>query len=103
MEPKSGNRIRDHQQGHGSLATLPNSGPTASVPTLKNTGVRETLHRSSQKYVQFFFCRSCFCEIMETCDIILKFLLLLEKRTSVPRALPALLHRRKRERGLSSK
>ncbi|XP_006245916.1 meiosis regulator and mRNA stability factor 1 isoform X2 [Rattus norvegicus] len=49
MEPKSGNRIRDHQQGHGSLATLPNSGPTASVPTLKNTGVRETLHRSSQK------------------------------------------------------
>lgn len=49
MEPKSGNRIRDHQQGHGSLATLPNSGPTDSVPTLKNTGVRETLHRSSQK------------------------------------------------------
>lgn len=90
MEPKPGHRYRDHQQGHGRLATLPDGGPTASVPTLSNTGVRDPLQRSSQKYVQFFFCGSCFCEIMETCDITLKFSFLLEKRISVPRALPAL-------------
>ncbi|XP_063136995.1 meiosis regulator and mRNA stability factor 1-like isoform X1 [Rattus norvegicus] len=50
MEPKPGHRNHDHhQQGHGRLATLPNGGPTASVPTLNNTGVTEPLQRSSQK------------------------------------------------------
>nr|BAC29160.1 unnamed protein product [Mus musculus] len=49
MESKSGNRNSDHQQGHGRLAALPNSGPTASVPIVKNTGVTEPLYRSSQK------------------------------------------------------
>jgi hypothetical protein len=91
MESKSGNRNSDHQQGHGRLAALPNSGPTASVPIVKNTGVTEPLYRSSQKYVQFFFHRSCFSEIMETCDITLKLFVLLEKRTPVPRALSTLL------------
>lgn len=91
MESKTGNRNSDHQQGHGRVAALPNSGPTASVPILKNTVVTEPFYKSSQKYVQFFFRRTCFYESTETCDIILKFSVLLEKRTSVPRALSALL------------
>lgn len=90
MESNTGNRNIDHQQGNGRLAALPNSGPTASVPILKNTGVTEPLYRSSQKYVQFFFHRSCFSEIMETYGITLKFSVPLEKRISVLGALPAL-------------
>lgn len=64
MESKTGSRNSEHQQGHGRQAALPNSGLSTSVPTLKNTGVTEPLYRSSQKYVQFFFLGSGFCEIM---------------------------------------